>query len=233
MRIKGDVLQGFSLIKSRGIPEYHVGFDVCPLCMPNAFFCCGNYRLESLIIENLIEGCDWRVDTSSEESMVYWAEKILYAVDKHLIPLFDKCTNSKSSLHELIKLVEMIEDIRLEFLRKKGWPNCDTMSTEEHCYWNDRLYYMAIKSGNWEFAQSSLLYRIKHYENQLSDINKEVSQQPQVVKEGFVEAISQLSGHLNRIKIRDHIFFDNLIQDNERQNFEHISALCPKLINNK
>ena len=60
MRIKGDVLQGFSLIKSRGIPEYDVEFAVCPLCMPNALFCCGNYRLGNLIIENLIEGWDWR-----------------------------------------------------------------------------------------------------------------------------------------------------------------------------
>jgi hypothetical protein len=230
VRIRGDVLQAFTLKHSRNIPTCSVDFGIFPLCLPQPVFLdAGGYMLDEFIV-GLYEGSlGWIFDANSDDSMMNCIESISEALDLYLLPFFETCCNCNIALPELIKLEELFDYNRQKRLQLRG-DSDSAVPLQERSLFDSRKYYMALKARNLPYAQQYLNYQIGFYKTRLISFDKPNSpRQPDVVKERFTAKLALYLEQLERLESGDFTFFDDLLNSNENQMLELLSAKFPKI----
>ena len=181
-RIKGDILQVFSLKQRQNPLAYTIDFGIFPLCasLP-VFLDCGGYDMRAFRVELLANGSGWVFDSKSNESKKQCLETISQTIDSYLIPLFDRCSDCKTTLFELIKLEELFDLNRQEALYYLGDSDC-AIPQNERSVFDSRKYFMALKAHDYSYAHSFLQRMVNYYDVKVKCFHSENSpQQPATV----------------------------------------------------
>jgi len=230
VRTSGDVLQAFTLKCSRDVPTCSVEFGIFPLCLPQPIFLdAGGYELDEFIVELHTESSGWRFDPSSDESMMNCIESISEAIDLHLLPFFEACSDCKAALPELVKLEELFDLNRQKALRLMG--DVDSAAPwQERSLFDYRKYYMALKARNLSYAQQYLNHQVNFCKTSLKSFDEPNSpRQPDVVRQRFLAKLASCSEHLERLDSGDFSYFDNLLKSNENQMLKYLEDKYPKI----
>lgn len=229
-RIRGDILQVFSIKLSRNVPICSAEFGIFPLCLPQPVFLeAGGYALDEFVIEQHEGGSGWAFDASSDESMMNCVESISNTIDLYLLPFFEVCGDCESALRELIKLEELFDLNR----QKKLQLRCESdlaVSWQERSLFDTRKYYMALKSHNLYYAEQYLNHQVNFYKTRLKAFdNPNAPKQPSIVRERFLTQLAVNLEHLERLNFRDFCYFDNLLNFNENQMQKFLVTKYPNI----
>lgn len=229
-RMSGDVLQAFTLKYSRSVPICSLDFGVFPLCLPQPIFWdAGGYELDKFIIELHEKSSGWTFDAGSDQSMIDCIDAISEAIDMHLLPLFEKCSDCKSALPELIKLEELFDRNRQKTLYLRG-DSDRAVPWQERSLFDSRKYFMALKSHNVSYAKQYLQHQVDFCETTLKEFDKPNStRQPDVVRQRFLAKLSSYSEHLERLDSGDFSYFDDMLKSNENQMLKYLADKYPKI----
>ena len=233
-RIRGDVIQTFSLKLSRRVPACSIEFGVFPLCLPQPIFLdAGGYALDEFIIEKHEDIGEWTFDHSSDKSMIYCIESLSKTIDLYLLPFFDVCDDCNSALPELIKLEELFDGNRQTRLQLRG--DFDSaLNWQERSLFDSRKYFMALKSRNLSYAYQYLNYQINFCKMKLEALdNPNASIQPDIVRERFSIRLAMHLEHLERLQSGKLGYFDALLNANENQMKKFLSTQYPKIFSGK
>lgn len=234
-RIKGDVLQVFTLKKHGHKPTVTVEFGILPLCMPLSFaslpihfsiLSMGNYSLDQFFVGSPALHGGWVFNPLSKDSIQDCLYSVTQAIDNHLIPLFDKCTNCSTSLTELVKQEEKFDRNRREILLLRGEADC-AKSWKERSLFDYKKYFMALKAGNYTYAQVFLNHQVNFYEKALHECI--ISQESKTVIEKHTMKYRSYSEQLKMLNSGDRDYFYNLIQSNEDAMWKLLKQNYPKL----
>lgn len=233
-RIRGDVLQVFSLKLSRSIPACSVEFGIFPLCLPQPIFLdAGGYTLDVFIVELHERSSGWTFDSSSEESVMNCIESITKAIDLYLLPFFETCCDCKTALPELIRLEELFDRNRQKTLHLRG-DSDSAVPWQERSLFDSRKYYMALKSRNLSYAYQYLNYQINFYKTSLKAFdNPNSPRQPDIVRERFSTKLAAYLEQLERLGSGDFGYFDDLLNSNENQMQKFLANKYPKIFSKK
>lgn len=230
-RISGDVLQAFTLKCSQYVPVCTVDFGVFPLCLPQPIYLyAGGYELDKFIIDIHEKSSGWAFDAGSDQNMIDCVEAISEVIDMHLLPLFDKCIDCKSSLPELIKLEELFDRNRQKTLHLLGDSNC-ARPWQELSLFDYRKYFMALKAHDIPYAKQYLYHQINFCETKLKEFDKPNStRQPGVVRDRFSAKLSVYLEQLGRLDSEDFCYFNDMLKSNENQMLKYLADEYPKII---
>jgi hypothetical protein len=81
-------------------------------------------------------------------------------------------------------------------------------------------YYMALRNGNWKYADEYLALNISHNES-VFDPNASV-RQPLVVVENVTKSLKKWREERARLLAGDHLFFEQMLQHNEGKTRENL-----------
>lgn len=229
-RIRGDIIQAFTLKRFQDVPICTVEFGIFPLCLPQPIYLeAGGYELDAFSVEQRLSHSGWIFDRGSNQSMVACIDLISEAIDLYLLPFFDKCHDCKSAFEELIKLEEEFESVRQRVLYLAGETD-HALPLQERSLFDSRKYYMALKAHNYSYAQRYLKHQVEHYESRLKKCNApDATIRPEIVKKRFADARDRYTELLERLDSGDLTYFENLINFNENQTREFIAAQYPKI----
>lgn len=232
-RIRGDVIQAFSLKCSQYAPICTVDFGIFPLCLPQPFFLqAGGYELDAFIVEQSFTHSGWAFDPDSNERMKECIRFMSEAMDQYLLPFFDKCSDCKSALPELIKLEELFEQNRQSVLQLMGMSD-RAMSWQERSLFDYRKYYMALKSHDYAYARHYLVYKLDFHEKRLKELMLPgAPRQPESVIERFSATRDSYAELLERLDSGDYAYFEDLLNSNEIQTRKFITGKYPKIQSN-
>lgn len=232
IRISGDVLQAFTLKCSRDVPSCSVEFGIFPLCLPQPILLdAGGYMLDEFIVEVHENNSGWTFDSCSDESMLNCIESISEAIDLHLLPFFEICSDCKSALPELVKLEELFDFNRQKKLYLSG--DFDVaIPWQERSLFDSRKYYIALKAHNLSYAQRYLNHQINFFKNRLKSFdNPDFPRQPDVVKQRFGAKLALYSEHLEWLDSGNFSYFDDLLKSNENEMLKYLAKKYPKIFN--
>lgn len=234
-RIKGDILQMFTLKKHGRKPTVTVEFGIIPLCMPIPFvslpihfsiLTMGNYSLDQFFAGLPALNGGWAFNPLSKDSVQDCICSVTQAIDNHLIPLFEKCTNCSTSLTELVKLEEEFDRIRQHVLLLMGESDC-AKSWKERSLFDYKKYFMALKAGNYTYAQNFLNHQVNFYEKVLHECI--ISHESKAVIEKYTVNYRSYSEQLKMLNAGAKDYFYNLIRDNEDTMQKLLKQNYPKL----
>ena len=230
VRLRGDVLQSFSLKHFKDLPYCSVDFGVTPLCLPQPFFLnAGAYRLNQFNIPI----SEWPYDAKSAESIIQCVESMSEAIDLHMLPFFEMCCDCRSALPELIKLEELFDRNRIETLRLLGGYD-SAAPLEERSLCDYRKYYMALKANDFSYARQYLEFQVDLHKKSLKEFDDpSYPQQPQGVIERFLHALRMHSSHLEHLNAGDLQFFSGMLAANEQETCRFLSTNYPKICTKK
>lgn len=228
VRVRNDTVQAFSLKYNKDSYECSVEFGIFPLCWSEKIFVeAGGYELDSFIVEQHMESSEPGLIRNSEDIMVRSVEKITKVIDLYLIPFFDKCKDCESSLKELIALEAIFEQNRLSLLRKNHERDC-AKPLQIRSLFDSRKYYMALKAHNLPYALQYLNQQIDYY---MERIKTGMSNQPEVVKKGFLRKLEQASQEKELLVQNGFKHFDEMLRSNEVKNLELLKRDFPSIVN--
>lgn len=229
-RISGDVIQAFTFKRSQYVPTCNVEFGIFPLCLPQPFFLqAGGYELDAFIVEQQLRYSGWSFDPDSDESMKECIESMSEAMDMYLLPLFDKCSDCKSALPELIKLEELFDRNRQRVLQLRG-DSDSAVPWQERSLFDSRKYYMALKSHKYPYARRFLKNQVNYYDSRLKEFDAtDAPKQPESVTERFAARRDSYAELLGRLDSGDFAYFEDLLNSNEIQTRKFIAVKYPKI----
>jgi len=220
-RIVNDMYQSFSVDSYGlypGVKEFRIVFSVMPLCMglrpdfrrPSS----GPYYLKRFEasanpydgISRWNDSSDGWVYTSDPTCQQTCRSEATRMLAEHLLPFFERTTHSESALEELIQLEALFHDNRLKNLGLSGRPELDPAGPNARLdLYDSTKYYLAIKAGNFEFAQQVLEKLVLNY------------------SEGYSRSLSKyLESH---DEPPNEAGIEHLIEHLEKGNFEEIHRL--------
>lgn len=231
VRIVGDIVQSFSFVKFSGRPACTVFFSVRSLCQDQQMHIdFEDYRLDDFYIESELDTFGgWYVDVSSEKSIAKCVGRLTDAIDSIIIPLFNNCTDCKSSLCKLLKIEYFLECVRQEQLKREQIKD-HAQPWFRRCLYNAGLYYMALRSNNTTFARMYLEERIASYDHTFEHLNTYQDQNlARRKRQACTKELQQLEVHYTHIISKDMSFFETILQENEKRNIEFITKKNPRL----
>ena len=237
-RIYNDTLQTFSLKEYEHQNAMTVEFSVIPLCMqlpvfPNGleFYVLnmGSYELDHFDVDNCIDLGWRRADSNLNENDDNYVLRIVKAVDRYLIPFFERCTNCEKALFEVIELEKLFERNRIKALSIMGLNDC-AKPFAERVLFDSKKYYMAIKAKNFEYARRYLIYQMNYYKTELQTLEKgNITKQADIVRQKYTDKIIWIEEQFAQLENGNIVYFDDLIKDNEAimhkflaENFPHL-----------
>lgn len=215
-RIVNDVFQTINIEKLSGKYQgndiYRVCFGIFPLCME--INCCdiGLYCLEHFSDDIDVAYVGWMCNAKQEESVASCLQAIFDRLNNDLIPLFLRADCCEFALQELIKLDKLLDSNRQRCLSIMGEKDL-AKPWEERSMHSPEKYYMALKCGDWQYANKYLALKISYYEGVLSP-NASVTQLPFVI-ENISKALNRLREEQAKLQAEDHLFFEQLLLENE------------------
>lgn len=230
-RINEDVVQAFTLKRSQGVPECTVEFGILPLCRSAPVYIDGGgYELDRFTVEQHAGYSGWKFNPWVDKSVINCVESMSEAIDLYLLPLFDRCSNCAEALPELVKLEELFEKNRMETLRLWGDTDHATLTWQERSLFDDRKYYMALKSHDLDYARKYLLFQISYREKTLKSFDSPDSpRQPDSVIEKFSANLARDIEQLKRVESADFDYFDRLLSSNEDKTLKFLADQYPQI----
>ena len=223
-RLNGDVVQSFSLKKYSGVPHCVIEFGVTPLCYyPPLDLDGGLFESDQFYVEDLHCRGLWWYEPLSVSSIIETMQSLSETVDKYIIPFFDKCFDCGSTFDQLHKLEVLFENNRLKSLEISGSSD-KAQPFDERILFDDRLYFFALKSENWSFAKGHLEAFYKSYSNTSQNSNNDND------KLRFKEAADEKMDLLQHLYDEDYTFFRKMVENNEKENLEHIKRVYPRFL---
>lgn len=230
-RINEDVVQAFTLKRSHGVPICTVEFGILPLCRSAPVYLDeGGYELDTFMVEQHAKYSGWRFDPKVDESVVNCVNSMSEAIDLYLLPLFNRCCNCAEALLELVKLEELFEKNRIETLRLWGDTDHATLTWQERSLFDDRKYYMALKSHDLAYARQYLLFQVSYRKKALERFDSPDSpRQPDSVKERLSANLVRDIEQLKRVESADFDYFDCLLSFNEDKTLKFLADQYPRI----
>lgn len=224
-RLNGDIFQSFNLKKYTRVPECTIEFGVFPLCHSTPIYLdCGGYELDCFHVYNIHRAEDilWRYAPSSEDSITQAMQSMSESIQNHVIPFFDKCNDCASTFNQLYELEKLFEVNRLKRLELVG--SIDRAEPFEfRISFNNHLYYMAMKTENWDFLRRYLCaFRDSYLAGSESPEN-------QFQKDKLQKAAQEQADLLSHLDSGDFDFFRNMVKTNEEKMIEYIKQTHPTL----
>jgi len=152
-RIIGDVYQGIS-IRQSSIKTPIIAFGILPLCAGIDFYdSIEQYDLDNLYpLENFQSVLDCDPRFADNEAIM---EKLKNRIEESVLPMFEKCIDCTSSFDPLMKLKYLTEHRRIQVLKhlriKDG-----AIPLEERIMHDEHLFYIALKTGNYDYVMRCL-----------------------------------------------------------------------------
>lgn len=223
-RISEDVIQSFTLKRFRGVPICTVEFEIDPLCAGAPIYLGVGDELDRFSVEQHAKYGGWKYQPLVEQSVVECVNAMSETMDKYLIPLFDRCVNCAAALPELIKTEELFEKNRIEVLCLEGRIDCATSIGQEDMLFDDRKYYMALKSHDLAYARKYLRFQISYREKKLKKTNNSDS-----VRERFSCNLNRAREQLKQLESAGFDYFDPLLSKNEDEARKYLAEQYPQI----
>lgn len=224
-RIKNDMLQSFSIIKTRGQDLYNVYFGIVPLCNKILSLDMHIYSLDQFYDDTNIYSYGWSPDMTGIEACT---QRIIMAIEKYLLPLFLKCNNCKEALNELIAIETIFESNRNIVLQREQRSDC-----AEHQWFSSMFdpnkYCLAMKARDYNYMQQHLKLKLSFYNKRIYDIKNGVSNQPDIVYQNLIRDREETRIHLLKLEEHDAFYFDQLIASQELKTTVFLKERYPKL----
>jgi hypothetical protein len=225
-RLVNDVLQSF-YVEKLSISPYEracrVGFSVLPICQKLEIEpILGVYYLRKFEISHCVESDRWRYK-SIPENIGVCVDEILMYINKYLLPFFERANSCKTALPEVIELEKLFNANRLESLKLSNIADNAEPNAELNLSDNAK-YFMALKSGNYDFALKSrkalLKQSIAAYQSVQN--NKYMTKEKLHEKE---EILSKLQVEILHLEEEDWDYFNTIIANNEAYSIERLKDI--------
>ena len=229
-RIRGDIIQSFSLKRYRNAPLCTVEFGIFPLCdSPPLYLDAGQYELDNFRIDGY--GRAWMFDPKSEESRLRCVESISDMIDRYLLPFFDACSDSRTAMQEMIRLEEVFENNRQEWLKMIGTTDESLYTWQEGSLSDEHKYYMALKNKDWSYVEQYLNLMVEDYKMAFKEFDDpDYPEQPDIVIKNYQDGLAEFSELLDRFNAGDYDYFDELVKFNEIETKKFLALHYPKLL---
>lgn len=223
--IKNDMLQSFSIIKTRGQDLYNVYFGIVPLCNKILSLDMQIYSLDQFYDDVNIYSYGWSSDMIGTEAC---AQQIIIAIEKYLLPLFLKCNNCKEALNEVITIEAIFESNRKIVLQHEQRSDC-----AEHQWFSSMFdpnkYCLAMKARDYNYMKQHLNLKLSFYNKRIYDIENGVSNQPDIVFQNLIRDREETRMHLLKLEAHDACYFDQLVASQELKTTAFLKEKYPKL----
>ena len=219
--IENDILYSFSL-KRLSSKKYTLEFGVRPLCMD--LFCAetGDFEIGGLTEEQNFETLE--------------IDELWKFVTDEILPFFCSCENSQKAFHAVCEMIYRQNALRMDYLKRNGIKDC-AWPIEKTTFFDDSVFYFAIKSLDYDSIIKSLSYKIPvsetkaesfhiEYKNRLAQGDIETAQ---VYEKKYISEnkdCNYLKELLKHAIVNDSAFFEDVIRIREENSKKR---LPPKL----
>lgn len=229
-RVVGDVFQTFTVRKFGKNRIKSVIFAIVPLCANIISADHVMYYLE-YFDTNLKLG--WEIDTDSEEQQMQSLMYLLEILEKIVINAFRKGTDCQKALSVLNALDDLLLKKSVESLKNsdKEYSACQPDKTNLWRYSREEKYYMALKIGDYDFAEKYLKRRLDSLEEaKCIDLNYPIDSSDIILLaqnkkhlSWVINQINQTQTDLFHVKMKDDEFFRERLVNNERASCKLLS----------
>jgi len=223
-RIVDDVYQNFYIEKLRLTPDERrcrVGFAVVPLCQRltenQISDGMGIYYLRKFEVSHWMDGDGWRYKVSSEDISVC-VDEIISFINKYLLPFFERANSCKTALPEAIALEKLFNETRKESLRQNGMEDKAGSYVDLNLL-DSAKYYMALKSGDFDFALKSRMALLQQNVDSYNSMKERgyLTEEDRMRRE---KKLAVLRSEISKIEGRDETYIQQLIIKNEEYSRE-------------
>lgn len=212
-RVINDVMQNVILTKYYGQRRCTLEFSITPLChgIDNSLITAAMYSIKEFEPQPQLDSWrQWDYDRYSDWSTSDVVDQMMYYVEKHLIPFFEKTITCQKALPEVIEL---------EKLFYRNWiqtaDNCGGTIYFDYAVevsYDYRKLCMALKSHDSEIAKKCLLRSLK---NVLSAKEKNKDFASEETKAEYNQRIDWLNQAIPNIEQNNYSFFDGWLAEGE------------------
>ncbi len=164
----------------------------------------------------------WRYDSSSEDSIIKAMQSMSESFESHVMPFFDKCNDCASTFKQLYELKKNFEINRLKRLELVDSTD-GAKPFELRISFDTHLYYMSMKTENWDFVRRYLCAFRDSY------LAGSESLENQFQRDKLLRAAQEQADLLSHLDSGDFDFFRNMVKTNEKNMVEYIKQTYPTL----
>lgn len=219
VRIKKDIVQIFTL------KVYYGGYS-CTVEFESLPFCCG--KASGLGITSMFQiSCfdklgkldNWEFNPNDENSINKCVEDLISAIEKHIIPFFERAITPFAIFKESFLLEPTLTKENLEDLLK-------TNNYEKYCKINiftdpDR-YYLALKTKNYDYASWYLEKHLSLAEKAYDETKNYVSDKNKKEREKYIDS---LKDGIKMLELEKYDYFEEIIEKKEQEAIEFLRLL--------
>lgn len=228
IRIKGDIVQSFSLKKSCYVPSCTIEFGVCPLChhLP-IYFDGGPFDLEHFVVRAHPLETVWMYDPKDETSIYACLEDMIASFDACVIPLFEQSIDCSTTLRALALLEERRNEVR-ERERLIFGQDIPVGELDRKLF-DSRYYYLSLKAKDVSFAKRFLQHWISLTEQDIAMCDVPPYNKMDGRKERTIESLRHYTEQLSQLENENWSYFEKRLANNESAMLTELSKNYPKL----
>ena len=228
IRVENDIIQSFSLKRSRYIPSMTIEFGVCPLCHPQPmYFDVGPFELEHYVVRKDIFNGVWMYNRYDEASIYECIEKMMGAFDIYVIPFFEQSVDCSTALRALALLEERRIEVRAQ--ERSIFGLCKPANELNRKLFDSRYYYLSLKAKDISFAKEFLFHNISIAKNDLKLCDFPPYDKMETRRIRVVERLQRYTEHLEQLERENWSYFEELLANNESAMLTELSKNYPKL----
>lgn len=220
IRVKGEILQVFSLEKRACGHYYEINFGLVPLC-----YGIDDFRLTPYSL-SCFDPIRWGMGVEcghGKAAQVNCLNEMIYLLKSNLFPIFDVCQSCHDTLLNLISIEQRIDSNRLKYLSLNGLVNKHKGEPVNYC--DNIKYILAICSHDVNFAlrcADSMLNNIALARKSNAHIMTEV------MSESYEFREQQLRTDILHLQREDFGYFDAYLSSNKNESQKYLSAVLSK-----
>ncbi len=205
VRVINDVLQYFSLSCNSYHHTCDVEFSILPLCMDFSRY---GWRIENYYLKKFDKydsylDTYWSYDCLSPQSINECLDNILLFLESYLFPCFDYSHDCINALDCVIKIEKVFYERQKRYLRLTSANENDVEDynggIKDLNYYRSSLYYLALKTKNYDLALKCRREQSKCYRDKLLCIEE-----------------------IKRLEKGDYNYFIKLLKENELASKEYL-----------
>ena len=238
VRVRNDVVQVFSLFRFASNHCCTINCGVYPICSKVLSIDVGRY--DSKYWESVPNSGQWMYFCDEDDTIHRCVGEIITTITKHIIPFFDRATDSNSAFNECIKLEELFFYNRKKQLEAEGRKDC---SDSTHLYFvhffDYDKYYMSLKNKNYDFAIKFLKLMMEREVESYNYYNLQKNERPDdkiFYQERIVKSKQIIDCYKEKIRLLESGCYDSFneeIVQNEEKNKKALKRYISKKNSNK